>query len=134
MKTLGKYADVVVPLPLPKLLTYGLMDQEEVVSPGMRVVVQVGTRKRYIAIVWRVHDDVPSEYVPRPLEALVDAYPIVPLQQRNLWDWLAAHYMCTRGEVMAAALPAGLKLNSQTRFLPHPDPPKQAERRLEGIG
>ncbi|MDA7749977.1 hypothetical protein N8877_00445, partial [bacterium] len=65
MKTLGKYADVVVPLPLPKLLTYGLMDQEEVVSPGMRVVVQVGTRKRYIAIVWRVHDDVPSEYVPR---------------------------------------------------------------------
>ena len=125
MKTLGKYADVVVPLPLPKLLTYGLMDQEEVVSPGMRVVVQVGTRKRYIAIVWRVHDDVPSEYVPRPLEALVDAYPIVPLQQRNLWDWLAAHYMCTRGEVMAAALPAGLKLNSQTRFLPHPDPPSR---------
>lgn len=127
MTAQGKYADVVVPLPLPKLLTYGLLDQEEEVLPGMRVVVQVGTRKRYIAIVWRVHDDEPTAYVPRPLEALVDAYSIVPLQQRNLWDWIASHYMCSRGEVMAAALPAGLKLNSQTRFLPHPEPPNRQD-------
>jgi primosomal protein N' (replication factor Y) len=125
MKTQGKYADVVVPLPVPKLLTYGLMDQEEEVLPGMRVVVQVGTRKRYIAIVWQVHDNPPTAYAPRPLEAVVDAYSIVPLQQRKLWDWMASHYMCTRGEVMAAALPAGLKLNSQTRFLPHPEPPNR---------
>lgn len=125
MKVQGKYADVVVPLPLPKLLTYALMDEDEEVIPGMRVVVQVGTRKRHIAIVWRVHDDPPKEYAPRPLEAVVDDYPIVPLQQRNLWDWMASHYMCTRGEVMGAALPAGLKLSSQTRFLPHPEPPNR---------
>lgn len=127
MNAQGKYADVVVPLPLPKLLTYGLIDQEEEVLPGMRVVVQVGTRKRYIAIVWRVHDDAPTTYAPRPLEAVVDAYSIVPSQQRNLWDWMASHYMCTRGEVMAAALPAGLKLNSQARFLPHPEPPNRQD-------
>ena len=29
--------------------------------------------------------------------------------------------MCTRGEVMAAALPSGLKLSSQTRLVVHPE-------------
>lgn len=120
-----KYVDVVVPLPLPKLLTYSLEEDQDEVVAGMRVVVQVGTRKRHIAIVWKVHDEAPVDYVPRPLESLVDNYPVVPQLQRKLWDWIANHYMCTRGEVMSAAMPSGLKLSSQTRFLPHPNLPSR---------
>ena len=26
-------------------------------------------------------------------------------QQLQLWEWMAAYYMCSEGEVMAAALP-----------------------------
>lgn len=59
-----KYVDVVVPLPLPKLLTYSLEEDQDEVVAGMRVVVQVGTRKRHIAIVWKVHDEAPVDYVP----------------------------------------------------------------------
>ena len=57
-----KYVDVVLPLPLPKLLTYSLEGVLNPVKFGMRVVVQVGTKKRYTAIVWRVHNDAPLVY------------------------------------------------------------------------
>ena len=115
------YVDVVVPLPLPKMLTYSLEGAEQAVEPGMRVVVQVGTKKRYTAVVWRVHDQAPTVYAARPIDSLVDEYPVVVPRQRALWEWMADYYLCTRGEVMAAALPAGLKLSSQTRLVVHPD-------------
>ena len=35
----------------------------------------------------------------------------------DLWEWMAAYYCCTLGDVMNAALPAGLKLSSETRFV-----------------
>ena len=125
-----KYVDVVLPLPLPKLLTYSLEGVLNPVKFGMRVVVQVGTKKRYTAIVWRVHNDAPLVYTARPIESVVDEYPVVVELQRSLWDWMSSHYMCSRGEVMAAALPAGLKLSSQTRLVLHPDRDPLAERML----
>lgn len=115
------YIDVVVPLPLPNLLTYAAGDEDEHLEPGMRVVVQVGTKKRYTAVVWAVHNRPPAHYAARPIEAVIDSYPVVTASQRAFWDWIAAYYMCTRGEVMSAALPSGMKLDSQTRLLPHPD-------------
>ena len=130
MSTEFQYVDVVLPLPLPKLLTYSL---EGVVNPvefGMRVVVQVGAKKRYTAVVWRLHSDAPSGYAARPIESVVDEYPVVVELQRAFWEWMAGYYMCSRGEVMAAALPAGLKLSSQTRLVLHPDRDPQVERRI----
>jgi primosomal protein N' (replication factor Y) len=35
-------------------------------------------------------------------------------QQLKLWEWMASYYMCSEGEVMAAALPAHFKLSSET--------------------
>ena len=32
----------------------------------------------------------------------------------QLWGWIAAYYLCSEGEVMAAALPAHFKLSSET--------------------
>ncbi len=32
----------------------------------------------------------------------------------QLWNWIANYYMCSEGEVMAAALPAHFKLSSET--------------------
>ena len=121
MSTAERYIDVVLPLPLPNLLTYSLEGCEQRVEQGMRVVVQLGAKKRYTAVVWREHGLRPVGYAARPIESVVDDYPVVIPRQLDLWDWMAQHYMCTRGEVMAAALPAGLKLSSQTRLMPHPD-------------
>ena len=35
-------------------------------------------------------------------------------EQMQLWQWLSTYYMCSEGEVMAAALPANFKLSSET--------------------
>ena len=32
----------------------------------------------------------------------------------KLWEWIANYYLCSEGEVMAAALPAHFKLSSET--------------------
>ena len=42
------------------------------------------------------------------------AEPVVFEEQMKLWEWIAQYYMCSEGEVMAAALPAHFKLSSET--------------------
>ena len=44
----------------------------------------------------------------RPISAVVDNAPLVTPEQLHLWQWMSSYYMCTPGEVMAAALPGGL--------------------------
>ena len=121
MTPLPPYADVLVPLPLPNLLTYATEGVDEALEIGMRVVVQVGARKRYTGVVCRLHQEAPKGYGARPMDAVVDDRPVVTSGQLRMWEWMAAYYMCTRGEVMAAALPSGLKLSSQTRLVVHPE-------------
>ena len=118
---LPPYADVLVPLPLPNLLTYATEGVEDALEVGMRVVVQVGARKRYTGVVCRLHQDAPKGYAARAVDAVVDDRPVVTPGQLRMWEWMAGYYMCTRGEVMAAALPSGLKLSSQTRLVVHPE-------------
>jgi primosomal protein N' (replication factor Y) len=121
MMPLPPYADVLVPLPLPNLLTYTTEGVEDALEVGMRVVVQVGARKRYTGVVCRLHQDTPKGYAARAMDAVVDDRPVVTPGQLRMWEWMAGYYMCTRGEVMAAALPSGLKLSSQTRLVVHPE-------------
>lgn len=45
---------------------------------------------------------------------MLDTQPVVFDEQLQLWEWIAAYYMCSEGEVMAAALPAHFKLSSET--------------------
>jgi primosomal protein N' (replication factor Y) len=54
------------------------------------------------------------------LDVLDDA-PIVNHRQLQFWQWVAKYYMCYMGEVMATALPAGYRLQSETKILLHPD-------------
>jgi primosomal protein N' (replication factor Y) len=86
------------------------------VQIGQRIIVQFGKNKFYTAIVKRIHHDKPA-FEPKLLESLADEYPIVTHTQLKLWKWMAEYYLCTEGELMQAALPAGLKLSSETRIL-----------------
>ena len=78
------------------------------VSIGSRVVVPLGNAKKYIAVVYRLHQTLPS-FETKPVEQLLDERPIVRPEQLELWQWIASYYMCSLGDVMTAALPAGLK-------------------------
>jgi primosomal protein N' (replication factor Y) len=111
-----KYADVILPLPLEGCFTYLIPEElSGRISPGMRVVVQFGAKKFYSALVRKVHNIPPVAVSAKLIESLLDDTPVLPESCFLLWDWIAAYYQCTLGEVLKAALPSGLKLESETR-------------------
>ncbi|MBP6066418.1 MAG: DEAD/DEAH box helicase, partial [Bacteroides sp.] len=110
-----KYVDVILPLPLPKSFTYSLPDEgAEEVQIGCRVVVPFGRKKFYTAIVRNVHYCAPTEYEVKEITTVLDTSPILLPVQFRFWEWLAEYYLCTQGDVYKAALPSGLKLESET--------------------
>lgn len=110
-----KYVDVILPLPLPKSFTYALPDEgADQVQPGCRVVVPFGRKKFYTAIVCNVHYYAPADYEVKEISTVLDASPILLPRQFKFWQWLADYYLCTQGDVYKAALPSGLKLESET--------------------
>ena len=115
-KELIKYVDVIIPLALPKLLSYQLKFKTNL-NIGQRVLVNIGKKKQYSAIVFRVHQQKPSYKTKEVLEIL-DNEPIVNLKQLELWAWISRYYMTTLGEVMISGLPNSLKLNSESIYLP----------------
>ncbi len=121
METLVTYkmfAQVVLPLSLPKLYTYAIPDYlEDKVVIGGRVEVQFGKQKLYAALVHSVHTSPPTEYIPKSILSVIDEAPIVTNSQLKFWEWMSMYYMCTQGDVMQAALPASFKLDSETYFV-----------------
>ena len=112
------YVDVILPVPLDGTFTYTIDDAQALrCGVGMRVLVPFGASKTYAGVVTRVHDeapDLPPEKVKGVLALMDDTPVVLPLQLR-LWRWIADYYMCTLGDVYGAALPAGLKADSQYR-------------------
>src|SRR5690242_6045903 len=109
------YADIIIPLALPKNYTWVVPpSMQEELRPDCRVEVNLGKNKKYAGIVKKVHDLKPDFFEPKEILNQLDAEPVVFEQQLQLWDWIASYYMCSEGEVMAAALPAHFKLSSET--------------------
>ncbi len=112
---LALFAEVIVPLALPINYTWQVPEKwRGGISVGCRVEVNLGKSKKYAGIVKALHHEAPQLFEPKEILNVLDAQPVVNLQQLQLWQWIAAYYMCTEGEVMAAALPAHFKLNSET--------------------
>jgi primosomal protein N' (replication factor Y) len=111
------FADVILPLNLPQVLTYGVPhEMQDRLQPGMRVEVALGKNKQYSGIVQRLHNERPDAYMVKPIRNIIDEEPVVTGKQLQFWSWIAAYYMATPGEVMQAALPAHLKLMGETRL------------------
>lgn len=113
------FVDVILPIRIPNLYTYSVPDELiEEVAVGKRVIVQFGAKKKmYSALVRQIHSNKPEGYETKEIISVLDNQPIVTAQQFQFWDWMAEYYLCTRGEVMNAALPAALKLESETLFI-----------------
>lgn len=87
----------------------------------MRVIVPFGRSKLYSGLVVRAHTEAPQEWATKYIVDVMDERPVVSERQFRLWQWMADYYLCTLGEVMAAALPSALKLASETKIKLHPD-------------
>lgn len=109
------YAEIIIPSALPKNYTWSVPAQlQESIRPGCRVEVNLGKSKKYAGIVKRLHEEKPEHFETKDILNLLDVEPVVFEQQLKLWEWIANYYMCSEGEVMAAALPAHFKLSSET--------------------
>ena len=117
------YAQVILPLPLEGNFTYSVPPaMADVLRAGMRVAVPFGKKRFYTGVVASVSGVKPTD-VPdiKPVALLLDTEPSVTNQQMRFWEWMAEYYLCTVGEVFKAALPAGLKIESETRVEVGPD-------------
>ena len=103
------FVDVILPVPLEGLFTYGLPEQwVGRVSMGVRVLVPLGKSKHYIAMAVKVHQTEP-EMKWKPIEQVLDEQPVVREQQMRLWQWISEYYMSPIGDVFKAAMPSGMK-------------------------
>lgn len=117
-----KYVDVIVPLPVAGQYTYSVpADLEDKVKAGCRIVVPFGSKKFYTAIVTSVHQSAPETYETKDLVEVLDTSPVLLKRQYDFWKWLADYYLCTLGDVYKAALPSGMKLESETLVVSNPE-------------
>lgn len=109
------FAEIILPLPLYSTFTYVIPEEmQHDLQKGSRVLVQFGKKKYYTGIVEHIHSEPPAGYDVKPIMALLDPAPIVRYPQLKLWHWIAEYYLCSPGEVFKAAVPTGLKPESET--------------------
>ena len=100
--------DIILPLAIADAYTYRVPSNMPTPLAGMRVLVPLG-KKTITGIVYRLHEgELPASVKVRDIVDIIDTQPVVTPHQLRLWQWMAEYYMCTLGEVMAAALPAGI--------------------------
>ena len=128
---MNHFADVILPLPLYRYFTYRVPDEMQGrLRQGHRVVVSFGRSKFYTAIVVALHDSEPQGYEVKEIATLLDEEPIVLRPQLKFWEWIAEYYLCSVGDVYKAALPSGLKLESETSLTINTDFEEEEDDRL----
>lgn len=128
---MNRFADVILPLPLYRYFTYRIPESMQGrLRQGHRVVVPFGRSKFYTAIVAILHDTEPQEYEVKEIGSLLDDDPIILRPQLRFWEWIAEYYLCSVGDVYKAALPSGLKLESETSLTANTDYEEAPEDRL----
>lgn len=119
---LNSYVNVVLPLPLAGTFTYSLpATLADQVSVGSRVIVPFGKRKYYTGIITEFCPIAPKEYQVKEVLHVLDRLPIVRHPQLKFWEWMADYYLCSVGDVYKAAVPSGLKIESETLIEANPD-------------
>jgi len=109
------FADIILPLGLDKPFTYAL---EEVdynrLTPGYRVAVSFGKSKIYTGIIIRLHQVAPQTYDAKFIEMVLDDTPTATPEQLQFWNWLSKYYHSRMGDILRAAIPNTLLLESET--------------------
>ncbi len=114
------YANIILPLPLEGLFTYGVPEAlASRVQVGVRVRIPLGKSKMYVGIVAEYPVELPAsesgvvdnekKIVYKDILEVLDATPVLLPQQLRLWRWISDYYMSPIGDVYKAALPSGLK-------------------------
>jgi primosomal protein N' (replication factor Y) len=128
-KTL-KIIEVAVPLPIENTFHYGAPSELcRRMAVGVRVLVPFGRRKITAYVVGLPAES--NEELRDVLEVL-DEDPLFTEQELELFRWSARYYFHPLGEVIKAALPAGINLASRARSIRLDDGTVVKEQVLQG--
>ncbi len=102
------FAEVAIALPMDRVFHYSIPESmENDVLPGKRVFVSFGARQvvGYVVGLSRESDvrDV------KAISSVIDPEPILSAEMLDLTRWIKDNYLCSWGEAIEAAIPAGLK-------------------------
>jgi primosomal protein N' (replication factor Y) len=107
------WVEVILPLAIPKTYTYSVPEKlVRRIQIGCRAEVVFGKNKKYAGIIKSTSEEKPA-YETKEILNVIDDDPVVYPKQLQFWKWISEYYMCSEGEVMAAALPTHLKLSSE---------------------
>jgi primosomal protein N' (replication factor Y) len=110
------FAQVILPLAVEGPFTYAIPSAlQGGLTIGSRVLVSFGKRRIYSAVVRSLSQSPPPGVVTKEIIDVLDNEPQVIETQFQLWDWMSSYYMCHPGEVMRAAIPSGLRPESESR-------------------
>ena len=126
-----QYAEVILPLPLNATFTYRIQeDMVQRIKVGQRVIVQFGSKKFYTGIIESISPIAPEGYEVKDIVSILDDFSITKHPQLKLWHWISEYYLCSIGDVYKAAVPAGLKVESETFIELDKDFEEDEENRL----
>lgn len=113
--------DVVLPLAVSQFFTYKVPEEFSAeMEPGKRVIVPFGKQRIFAALIKNVRHSSENLDDYKQIQSVLDEKAIVNSFQFELWGWISEYYLCQTGEVMNAALPPGLKLQSETKVVLNP--------------
>lgn len=116
------FIEVLLPLNLANTFTYRIpFELNEEVIVGKRVSVPFGKNKVQAGIIYAIGEKPPAAYQAKYIIDIVDNEPIVSEDQLAFWRWIATYYLTSLGLVYNAAMPAGLKLEGESKLMLHPD-------------
>lgn len=115
MQPATTFVQILLPLNLWESYTYVLPEAlKQSAMVGKRAVVQFGKSKLYTGLIVEIHGRAPVDFIPKPIEEIIDEMPLVHPIQIEFWQWISAYYLSPLGNVLAAVLPSGLKLSSES--------------------
>ena len=116
----SNFADILIPQFLPAAYTYIIpLHFQGSLQIGTRVIVQLGSKKVLTGVVCKIHNT-PPLFETKEIIDILEEKPSFNQLQLNLIDWISTYYLCTKGEVLQAAMPSGLKINSESRVQINP--------------
>jgi primosomal protein N' (replication factor Y) len=116
----GPFAGVVLNRPIEQVLSYRVPQQlADAICPGQRVRIPLGKGNTLTTgYCVRVDDSAPEALNPRKLKDLagiIDTVPLIDAKMLDLTRWLADYYVCSWGQALETAVPAGVRNQSGTR-------------------
>ncbi|MDE7153325.1 MAG: primosomal protein N' [Muribaculaceae bacterium] len=115
---------LLVPFPLAdSVFTYSVPPQmSDSVAIGSRVIIPFGRKDKFCtAIVVDFPLKAPEGVELKDILMVLDPHPILSHPQFKLWQWISDYYLCPLGDVYRAALPSGLRIESETVISLSPD-------------